>query len=297
MDFFIFLIVSKLLKKKIIYKKILFGAFIAAILYCLFIFIPAINKIYNFFGSLVILMISTTIAFNPHTIKELIKLVIASHIAAFSIGGAGIALFYYTDLPNAIGNMISFNIQNFPFKILLITTTSAYIIIKFSLGWIKNIINRNKVFYPIEIYFNGVKVSLNALVDTGNSLFDPVTAEPVIVAEFISLKDILPDELKLIYYEKRENDISKLVLEIQDSPLHNRIRMIPFSSIGVQSGMLIGFKPDKVEIENSNEKSVIKNVIIAIYNYSLSKDGTYQALINPEIFEYNLQEDYYEKKV
>lgn len=297
MDFFIFLIVSKLSKKKIDYKKNILGALMASILYCLCIFIPALNRIYNFFGSLVILMISVTVAFRPHNIKELIKLVILSHIAAFSLAGAGIALFYYTDLSNAIGNMVNFNIQDFPFKILLITTTSAYIIIKLSLGWIKNIVNKNKVFYPVEIFFNDLSVCLNALVDTGNSLFDPVSGETVIVAEFISLKEILPDELKLIYYEGRENDISQLVLEVKDSKLYNRIRMIPFSSIGVQSGMLIGFKPDKIEIQNADEKLIFKNVIVAINNYKLSKEGTYQALINPEIFEYNLQGEHYEKKV
>lgn len=288
MDFFIFLIVSKLSKKKVTKKRLLLGSIIASVLYCLIIFIPFLQKIYNFFGALVILMISITVTFRPLNIKELIKLLILAHIAAFSIGGAGIALFYYTDLPNAIGNMISFNIQNFPFKILLITATTSYIIIKLSLGWIKNIFTKNRVFYPIKIYFNNEGITLNALVDTGNSLFDPVTKQPVIVAEFSVIKDFLPDSIKLIYYEGKENDLSMIINNLEDDKMSKKIRMIPFSSLGVKSGMLIGFKPDTVEIQNNDDKIIFKDVIIAIYNYDLSKDGTYQALINPEIFEYNM---------
>lgn len=289
MDFFIFLIVSKLAKKKVSYKRIILGALVASLLYCFIIFIPVLQRIYNFFGAIVILMIAMMVTFKPSNVKELLKLLLLSHISAFSIAGAGIALFYYTDLPNAIGNMISFNIQNFPFKILLITAATAYIVIKLSLGWIKNMFSKNKVFYPVKIFFNNTEINLNALVDTGNSLCDPVTNEPVIVAEFSVIKDFLPDSIKLIYYEGKENDLSAVIENIEYSKISNKIRMIPFSSLGVQSGMLIGFKPDTVEIQNNNNKTIFKNVIIAIYNYELSKDRTYQALINPEIFENNYE--------
>lgn len=283
MDFFIFLIVSKLIKKQITCRRLILGAFVASLLYCLIIFIPPLRNIYNFFGALTILMISITITFKPKTILELIKLLILAHISAFSIGGAGMALFYYTDLPNAVGNMISFNIQNFPFKILLITATSAYIVIKLSLNWIKTIFSKNKILCPIKIYFNETEIDLNALVDTGNSLCDPLTKEPVIVAEFSVIKQFLPDSIKLIYYEKKEDDLEAISNNINTDEI--KIRMIPFSSLGVRNGMLIGFKADAVEIQNDENKVKFKNTIIAIYNYKLSKDGTYQALINPEIFE------------
>lgn len=286
MDFFIFLIVSKLAKKKVTYKRLIVGSAIASVLYCLIIFIPLFRKIYNFFGSLVILMIAIKITFKPNRVKEFIKLLILAHISAFAIGGAGIALFYYTDLPNTIGNMISFNIQNFPFKILLITAATAYIVIKLSLGWIKNIFSKNKVFCNMKIYFNDCKIDLNALVDTGNSLCDPMTHEPVIVAEFSVIKQFLPDEIKLIYYENRENNLNEIVNNINSDEI--KIRMIPFSSLGIQNGMLIGFKPDIVEIQNNK----FKNVIIAIYNHSLSRDGTYQALINPQIFDNIKKEEF-----
>lgn len=285
MDFFIFLIVSKLAKKAIGCKRIFLGSIVASILYCFIIFIPTLQNFYNFFGAMLILMIAIMITFKPSNIKELLKFLFLSHVSAFAIGGAGMALFYYTNLSNVIGNMISFNIKNFPFKILLIATATSYIVIKLSLNWIKAIFSKTKVFYPVKIYFNNEQIDLNALVDTGNSLHDPTTNEPVIVVEFAVIKKLLPDCMKLIYYEDKENDLNSIAYSLDNTKI--KIRMIPFSSLGVKSGMLIGFKPDIVEIQNNNDKLTFKNIIIAIYNYNLSKDGTYQALINPEIFECN----------
>ena len=63
----------------------------------------------------------------------------------------------------------------------------------------------------------------------------------------------------------------------------SRLRIIPFSSLGKQNGMLIGIKPDKFEVINEQieEKN---NVIIGIYNKSLTKRGEYNALIGMELY-------------
>ena len=46
--------------------------------------------------------------------------------------------------------------------------------------------------------------------------------------------------------------------------------------------MIIGFKPDKVLIEIGEEDKV-RELIIAIYNKSLSSDDEYEALLHPDI--------------
>lgn len=285
MDFLIFWIVSKLLKKKTDCKKIILGTIVAAGLYCMIMFVPVLMKFYNFFAALAILMISAMIAFKPRNVGEMLKIVFLFHISAFAIGGAGIALFYYIDLSNVIGNMISFDINNFPFKVLIAVTAGSYIIIKISIGWIKSLYSKNKQYYNISVSFENKEVTFKALLDTGNSLQDPLTSTPVIVAEFSAVKKFLPDTIKLIYYEKKEENLTEVLKNITDSDICNRIRMIPFSSVGVKNGMLLGFVPDKVEVENEEKKIQIKNVVLAIYNYQLSKEGNYQALINPDIFE------------
>ncbi len=134
------------------------------------------------------------------------------------------------------------------------------------------------------IYYKNEQTKVNALVDTGNSLHEPITNNPVIVTEFNALRDILPESVRLIFYENRENDlqsITKLMAE-------ERMKMIPFSSLGRQNGMLIGFKPDKIRILGENETEIY-NAVIGIYNFKLSKDGVYNALLSPDIFESKME--------
>ena len=63
----------------------------------------------------------------------------------------------------------------------------------------------------------------------------------------------------------------------------SRLKIIPFSSLGKQNGMLIGIKPEKLEVINEQieEKN---NTIIGIYNKSLTKRGEYKALIGIELY-------------
>ena len=59
----------------------------------------------------------------------------------------------------------------------------------------------------------------------------------------------------------------------------SKFRMIPFSSLGMQNGLLLGIKVDKIEIFLDDDEEIINNVIIGIYNNKLSKNEEYAVLI------------------
>jgi len=63
----------------------------------------------------------------------------------------------------------------------------------------------------------------------------------------------------------------------------SRFRLIPFTSLGKENGMLIGFRPDYIEVGENAEKKGITDVIIGIYNRALSKNNNYSALLSPEL--------------
>ena len=71
----------------------------------------------------------------------------------------------------------------------------------------------------------------------------------------------------------------KWLAEDSSSKLQQAFVIIPFRSLGNDHGLLIGFKPDSIElqIEDSYYK---KEAIVGIYPGSLSgKNGEYQAII------------------
>ena len=62
-----------------------------------------------------------------------------------------------------------------------------------------------------------------------------------------------------------------------------KLKLIPFASLGKQNGMLVGIKPEKIEVINEQTEEE-KNAIIGIYNKSLTKRGEYKALIGIDLY-------------
>lgn len=59
--------------------------------------------------------------------------------------------------------------------------------------------------------------------------------------------------------------------------------MIPYSSLGKQNGMLIGIKADELIVRQDDNEEKKRDVIIGIYNKSLTKRGEYRALIGIDL--------------
>lgn len=62
-----------------------------------------------------------------------------------------------------------------------------------------------------------------------------------------------------------------------------KLKLIPFSSLGKQNGMLIGIKAQNLKIIRDEKEINNENVIVGMYNKSLTKNGEYRALIGIEL--------------
>lgn len=248
-----------------------------ALLYCLLIFLTKYNKILNIILATCILLLGVYITFIPKKKSLFLKQVFIAYLSSFTMGGIGMGIFFYTNIGNVLGNSIS----NISIKILIASTSMCYITSKIVINLYKKYIIKRQIFYKIKIYFKDKSVELNTLLDTGNSLTDPISKVPVIIVEFNSIKEILSDRVKIDFYKKRELEIESIFQE--DNDFKSRLRIIPYSSLGNKSGILVGFRPDKIEVIEQERKKEVSNTIIGIYNDELSKNGNYQGLLNPEI--------------
>lgn len=278
MIFFIFFIVSKFSRTALKKINLIISSFLSSLMYCFMVLFLPFNKINNFFGIFIVMSVGIFICFKPINFKQFLKFFLFTNISSFFVGGISMFVFFYTNIGEAISNQIIFSLKNASIKVLIISIFITYILIKLFINWYKRIFFKRQSFYSIKLYKNGQKISLNALLDTGNSLYEPITKKPVIVAEFLAVKEILPDYLKVIYYEKDENNLERVLKNIDV----NKFRLIPFSSVGKQNGMLLGINIDKVEIF-AEKNIVFNNATVAICNFSFSKDGFYNALLNPEM--------------
>lgn len=80
-------------------------------------------------------------------------------------------------------------------------------------------------------------------------------------------------------------DFDELLIDEKFSSYVSRFRMIPFSSLGKQNGLLLGIKADSVNILIDEQKETITNVIIGIYDKSFTKNGVYSAIFGLDILE------------
>lgn len=272
MDFFIFWIVNKLIMKKSHIGRLVLGAVVASLFYCIFVFISAIN----IFSTVLLFVGSVYIAFKPQNLKECLKLIALTNIVAFAVGGVGMGLFYYTNLGGYVGNNIEVAIYEFPIKILLSSICFCYITIKLCMSWYKRVIFKKQTFCEVELYIGDKHINIKGLVDTGNSLQEPITKKPVMVAELTAVKKILPSTVYSAY--SLGENVSDIIKNIADDELINNIKIIPFSSLGQKNGVIIGITMDRAVIKDK----VILKPIVALYSSSLSIDGFYNALLSPE---------------
>ncbi|MCX7774203.1 MAG: sigma-E processing peptidase SpoIIGA, partial [Clostridia bacterium] len=140
---------------------------------------------------------------------------------------------------------------------------------------------REGAIIPVHIELGDKSARINALVDTGNCLTDPITGYPVMVVEAASVKSILPPE---IYESVISNNMTLYVQGTEDDSDNTwlkRIHLIPFKSIGRENGMLTGFRPDTLKVGQEGAFKEIKDVIVGLCGIKLSHNSKYSALVGP----------------
>lgn len=100
-----------------------------------------------------------------------------------------------------------------------------------------------------------------ALLDSGNSLREPISGKPVCIVEEEILEKLWEPE------------------EIQG------FRAIPYHSVGCSKGILRGFLLPTLLVETEEGRASFTEVYVAAAGEVLSKTGEYQMLLQPELFE------------
>lgn len=244
-----------------------------------------ILPIYSNFGMKIILSILMVyLAFNSKSIKNLSKQLVIFYLTSFAFGGCAFALLYFIK-PQNILMRNGVYVGTYPIKIALLGGIIGFIVTYIGFRVVKTKLHKKDMIYEIEIRIEEKTLNLKAMLDTGNLLKDPISGMPVVVVEKQQLYSILPAKL-LDNIDKLIGGEGEILLDqIEEKGIFNRFRMIPFSSVGKQNGLMLGFKADQVILKREEEKQIQKNVIIGIFNQNLSKNNSYSALIGMDLLE------------
>lgn len=157
-------------------------------------------------------------------------------------------------------------------RVLLLSFAASYLMITLVFRRVAKRAERE--ILSVEIVFNGKKAKLTALRDTGNTLSDPVSGSHVMVAEEAVFRELI--SLEAAEAISRTSDPVEQMVVLGRMPGNaGRFRLIPFSAVGVSSGVLLCFRPDELRIDGVNEV----DVMVAISRDPLCGDGEYAAVI------------------
>ncbi|TYQ13143.1 UNVERIFIED_CONTAM: stage II sporulation protein GA (sporulation sigma-E factor processing peptidase) [Acetivibrio alkalicellulosi] len=283
MNYLILLMTVKLSKMHISSFRIFLGSLIGALYVVFLLLFPDIEVYYTTAAKVALSFLIVAVTFYPPKIITFIRILAIFYISTFVFAGAAFTFLYLNKTGGLVQNGIVYVFWESKWTVLFFSVITVYIIVKIFWDLIQDRILKDNLLIPIKITFENGTIDLFALVDTGNSLYDPLTNVPVIVVEFKAVRHILPLDIQKIFEQSKEDDLICVTRVISDSKWFSRFRLIPYTSLGKENGMLIGFKPDYIEIGDNTDKKGVSNVIIGIYNRALSKNNNYNALLSPEL--------------
>ena len=121
-------------------------------------------------------------------------------------------------------------------------------------------------YVPVCLQWGERRVSVLALRDSGNTLRDPITGEPVLV---VSAR--VGERLTGLTEQQLRNPLETLL----QHPLPG-LRLIPYQAVGQHAGMLLGIRLHQVKIDGKT-----RSAVAAFAPEGL--EGSYQALVAVQV--------------
>ena len=254
-NYFLLLTVAKFLSLYAKRWRLVLGAAVGAV-FSLTVLLPELSAVLTFAMKLEISGLIVLAAFRFSGWPPFFRQLAAFYIVSFSFAGLMLALWYFIAPQGLIvkNSIVYFDVSPL---LLLILTVFCYFLIRLIQRFTGRQTPKN-LFYPIQIEWKGKEVACVAKVDTGNSLVEPFSGEPVAVVEKSRLEKFLP--------------------EIR---AEGKVRLVPFSAVP-GGGMLEAFRPDALYIVREKQRYRIPFGYIAICETPL---GGFDALLNPDLLE------------
>lgn len=281
MNYIILFGTGYIIKLKIKHWRILVSSSIGAV-YAILAYMGIFPLYANIVVKIILSICMVYIAFNPKNIKAIIKELALFYLVSFALGGCAFALLYIVR-PQDIFMKDGVYIGTYPLKIALLGGIVGFIITYVAFKVVKTRMNKNELIYEIVLKINEKELTTKVMLDTGNMLKDPISNNPVVLIEKKILYNILPKEL----LENTKNMLGGDFKNNEDleNEYRTRLRIIPFTSVGKQNGMMLGIKVDEIKIITDIDEIINTNAIVCVYEKEFSKRGKYFGIMGMDLLE------------
>lgn len=158
-------------------------------------------------------------------------------------------------------------------RLILLSAAICYVVITLIFRRTARHGGPRRELVPAVITLGDRRTALTALVDTGNTLTDPVTNRPVMVAEGEKLIALFPEGACPGPGDLRDPVAS--LERLSQGAGRGRWRLLPYQAVGVDCGMLLALRTDGVKVGEED----YGGILVALSPNRLSDGGGYSALI------------------
>ncbi len=157
-------------------------------------------------------------------------------------------------------------------RLILLSAAGCYVLITLLFQRTARHSGLRRELVPAVLTLEGRRVALTALVDTGNTLTDPATGRPVMVAEGEGVGSLsrraapAPEELR-----RPVETLERLGRQ----GWQGRCRLLPYQAVGVECGMLLALRLDGARVGTED----YGKLLLALSPTRLTDGGGYHALI------------------
>jgi len=130
----------------------------------------------------------------------------------------------------------------------------------------------------ITLRHKGRSVSFTALRDTGSSLRDPVSGAAAIIAGEDTLLPLLDGNVRAALAESRGQAAEKRLEQLWDAGLGHGFKLLPYSALGVENGLLLAFRVDCADVGGREIRGA--SAVLASHRIS---GGEYTAIVSAEV--------------
>lgn len=268
------------LREKMVWLRWLTASFVGAVLYCIVFFLPLRGNRTGYGGYfLLTAAIMVKIAFGVKGWKKWTAYVMLQYLTAGVLGGVMNGIYYglRTEEPMQAAWMAGMGkaYQEPTMVGFLITALAAGLIFYFGSRFFYRKKQRDDGKYQVFLRLGKQTGTVEALLDTGNSLIEPISHAPVVVGDLTGLREL---------FDKEEQEQIKAFYKTGFYKGERKIRLIPYHAVGVKSGILISYPMDEVVLWKEEEAMIRKKgIYLAISPIGISGDGSYQLLLHPGI--------------
>ncbi|WP_028544980.1 sigma-E processing peptidase SpoIIGA [Paenibacillus taiwanensis] len=269
--------------------------------YAAVLFVPTIPFLVTIGGKVLISICMLIVAFGFHQLGFFLRNLLAFYFSAFVIAGGAFGIQYMikdATLWSSFGTTSAAAVHEqlkFGAGLLVFGLAASYAIYRIAWRQQKDQTQMNSFIAEVEIGIGDTIRTCQGLIDTGNSLKEPISGAPVMITNASLWEGVLPAEwLKAIqagavldcFHTYDAECSSKGTCPIDEA----KLRILPYRGVNQATQWMLGFKPDYIVVKHEGLSYRSRHVIVGLDSGRLSQDEQFQAIIHPELIAAALQQ-------